>query len=60
MSAAVAFADLGDFRATSFPNVGRLEADQFYFEPEVSSEDCFEGIVGKSPALRTHTPQKEF
>jgi formate hydrogenlyase transcriptional activator len=52
MSAAVAFADLGNFRTTSFPNVSRLEADQFYFEPEVSSEDCFEGIVGKSPALR--------
>jgi len=52
MSAAVAFADLGDFRATSFPDVNRLEADQFYFEPEVSSEDCFEGIVGKSQALR--------
>jgi len=52
MSAAVAFADLGDFRATSFPNVSRLEADQFYFEPEVSSEDCFEGIIGKSAALR--------
>ncbi len=52
MGAAVAFADLGDFRATSFPNVSRLEADQFYFEPEISSEDCFEGIVGKSPALR--------
>jgi len=52
MSAAVAFADLGDFRATSFPNVSRLEADQFYFEPEISSDDCFEGIVGKSAALR--------
>jgi formate hydrogenlyase transcriptional activator len=52
MGAAVAFADFGDFRATSFPNVSRLEADQFYFDPEVSSEDCFEGIVGKSPALR--------
>jgi formate hydrogenlyase transcriptional activator len=52
MSAAVAFADLGDFRATSFPDVSRFEADQFYFEPEVSSEDCFEGIVGKSQALR--------
>ena len=52
MGAAVAFADLGDFRATSFPNVSRLEADQFYFEPEVSSEHCFEGIVGNSPALR--------
>ena len=52
MDAAVAFADLGDFRATSFPNVSRLEADQFYFDPEISSEDCFEEIVGKSPALR--------
>jgi formate hydrogenlyase transcriptional activator len=52
MGAAVAFADLGDFRATSFTNVSRLDADPFYFEPEVSSEDCFEGIVGKSPALR--------
>ncbi|MGB7862180.1 MAG: sigma 54-interacting transcriptional regulator [Candidatus Sulfotelmatobacter sp.] len=52
MGAAVAFADLGDFRATSFPNVSRLEADQFYFDPEISAEDCFEEIVGKSPALR--------
>ena len=52
MGAAVAFADLGDFRATSFPNVSRLEADQFYFEPEISSEHCFEDIVGKSAALR--------
>jgi formate hydrogenlyase transcriptional activator len=52
MSAAVAFADLGNFRTTSFPNVSRLEDDQFYFDPEVSSEDCFEDIVGSSPALR--------
>jgi len=52
MGATVAFADLGDFRATSFPNVSRLEADQFYFDPEISSEACFEEIVGKSPALR--------
>ena len=52
MGAAVAFADLGDLRATSFPNVSRLEADQFYFEPEISSEHCFEDIVGKSAALR--------
>jgi formate hydrogenlyase transcriptional activator len=52
MSAAVAFADLGNFRTTNFPNVSRLEDDQFYFDPEVSSEDCFEDIVGSSPALR--------
>jgi len=50
--ATVTFTDLGGFAGTRFPNVSRLEADQFYFEPEVSSEDCFEGIVGKSPALR--------
>src|SRR4029077_15099467 len=52
MGAAVAFADLGALRATSFPNVSRLEADQVYFEPEISSEFCFEDIVGNSPALR--------
>jgi len=52
MGAVAAFADFGEFRATSFPNVSRLEADQFYFEPEISSEHCFEDIVGKSPALR--------
>ena len=52
MSAAVAFADLGNFRTTSFPNVSRLENDQFYFDPEISSGDCFEDIVGNSPALR--------
>jgi formate hydrogenlyase transcriptional activator len=32
--------------------VSRFEANQFYFEPEISSECCFEDIVGKSPALR--------
>lgn len=52
MSAAVAFADLRNFRPTSFPNVSRFEDDQFYFDPEISSEDCFEDIVGRSPALR--------
>ena len=32
--------------------MSRLEADQFYLEPEISSEHCFEGIVGKSAALQ--------
>jgi len=50
--ATVAFTDLEGFAGTSFPNVSGLEADQFYFEPEISSESCFEGIVGKSQALR--------
>ena len=52
MAATVALTDFGGFEATSFPTAGRFEADRFYFEPEISSEDCFEGIVGKSPALR--------
>jgi formate hydrogenlyase transcriptional activator len=51
-AASVAFTELGGFARTSFPNVSRLEADQFYFEPEISPEDCFEGMVGKSAALR--------
>jgi len=52
MAATVALTDFGGFEATSFPTAGRFEADRFYFEPEISSEDCFEGIVGNSPALR--------
>src|SRR6201987_5445852 len=52
MSAAVAFADLENLTTTSFSNVSRLEDDQFYFEPEICAEDCFEDIVGRSPALR--------
>jgi len=52
MGAAVAFADIGDFRATTFPSVSGVEDDQIYFEPEIGSEHCFEDIVGNSPALR--------
>jgi formate hydrogenlyase transcriptional activator len=51
-AATVALTDLGGLAATNFPRASRFEAGQFYFEPEISSEDCFEGIVGKSPALR--------
>jgi formate hydrogenlyase transcriptional activator len=50
--ATVAFTNLGVFATTSFPKVSGFEADQFYFEPEISSECCFGDIVGKSPALR--------
>jgi formate hydrogenlyase transcriptional activator len=48
----VDFTDVGRSAAISFPNVSRLENDQLYFEPELSSEYCFEDIVGKSPSLR--------
>ena len=53
MSAAtVALTDIGDFASNSFHNGNRLEDDQFYFDPEISSEHCFEDVVGKSPSLR--------
>src|SRR5215468_268956 len=51
-AASVAFTDLGGFATTSFPDASRLEDDQFYFDPEISSEHCFDDIVGKSPSLR--------
>ncbi|MGB0108473.1 MAG: sigma 54-interacting transcriptional regulator, partial [Terriglobales bacterium] len=50
--ASVSFTDLEGFAGTSFPNVSGLEADQFYLQPEISSDSCFEDIVGKSQGLR--------
>jgi formate hydrogenlyase transcriptional activator len=50
--ATVAFTDLEGFAGTTFPNVSGFETDQFYLEPEISSEYSFEGIVGQSSALR--------
>jgi len=47
-----AFTDIGGFAATSFPSASRLEGNQFYFEPEITTEHCFENIVGNSPTLR--------
>src|SRR5579884_581127 len=48
----VALPEFASFAASSLPNVSRFESDRFYFEPEISSELCFEEIVGKSAALR--------
>jgi formate hydrogenlyase transcriptional activator len=50
--ASVDFTDLGNLAATGFPSVSGLEDDQFYLEPEISSEHCFEGIIGRSPAIK--------
>ncbi|HXJ87831.1 MAG TPA: sigma 54-interacting transcriptional regulator [Candidatus Binatia bacterium] len=52
MGATANFTNPVGFAGVSFPRVIGREADQFYFEPELSSEHCFEGIVGKSAALR--------
>jgi formate hydrogenlyase transcriptional activator len=51
MGATVAFTDLGAVTEVSFPHVGELEHQQRYRGTEISSEYCFEGIVGKSAAL---------
>ena len=50
--ATVAFTDFEGLAGTGFAKVSELEVDQFYLEPEISSECCFEDIVGKSAALR--------
>ena len=46
------FTNLGDLAATGLVNVSGLGDQQFYVEPEISPEYCFEGIVGKSPAIQ--------
>lgn len=48
---AAGFTDFESFAGTSSLNASGLEADQLYFESETSSEDYFEGIVGRSRAL---------
>ena len=52
MSATAAFAPPVSFAGTGFSSVTRRQADQLYVEPEIKSENCFEGIVGKSLALQ--------
>ncbi|MGB6247945.1 MAG: sigma 54-interacting transcriptional regulator [Terriglobales bacterium] len=46
------FTNLGDLAATGLVNVSGLGDQQLHVEPEISPEYCFEGIVGKSPALQ--------
>jgi len=50
--ATVAYTDPGSPAGTGFPNMREVEDQQFYLEPEISSEHCFEDIVGKSQGLR--------
>ncbi len=46
------FTNLGNLAATRLVNVSGLGDQQFHVAPEISPEYCFEGIVGKSAALR--------
>jgi formate hydrogenlyase transcriptional activator len=52
MGATVAFADLGNLAGPGFPDVSEIEDQQLLLETEISSEHCFEGIIGKSPAIQ--------
>ena len=46
------FTDLGDVTGASFPQVSKLEDQQLCRDSDISSESCFEGIVGNSAALQ--------
>src|SRR5208283_2193422 len=46
------FTNLGDLAATGLANVSDLEDQPLRLEAEISSEHCFEDIVGGSPALQ--------
>jgi formate hydrogenlyase transcriptional activator len=50
--ASSAFTHLGDVATTSFPEFSGLEEDVLYVESEIDSEFNFDGLVGKSAALR--------
>ncbi len=50
--AAIAFTDLGDLAGAGFPNVSGVEDQQLYLESEICSEHSFEGVIGKSRAIR--------
>lgn len=50
--ATVDFTDLGGFAATSFPYVDELQEQALFLEWENKPEYCFEGIIGKSPAIK--------
>ena len=50
--ATIDFTDIGDLARTSSVEVSGLGDQPTHLEPEISSECCFEDIVGKSPSLR--------
>src|ERR1700730_5318136 len=51
-SATFDFTDQAVLAKAHLPQVTGPEADHFYFDSEVSADDCFEGIVGRSLALQ--------
>jgi formate hydrogenlyase transcriptional activator len=60
MGATVAFTDLRSPAGAGFPNISDLADQHVHLETEISSEHCFEDIVGRSPALRKVLDQVEI
>lgn len=50
--ATVSFTELDGLEGTGFPNMSEFEGDEMNLEPEISSEHCFQDIIGRSAALR--------
>jgi formate hydrogenlyase transcriptional activator len=50
--ATVAFTDLENREGIGFANMNEFEGDEMNLDTQVSSESCFEHIVGRSPALQ--------
>jgi formate hydrogenlyase transcriptional activator len=50
--AVVAFTDPRVLSGTSFPKANTHEDHQLQLEPGISSQFCFEGIIGRSPAIQ--------
>jgi formate hydrogenlyase transcriptional activator len=46
------FTDLGDLTGTSFPTVSKMQEEHLCLDSEITSEQCFEGIIGKSSAIQ--------
>src|SRR5271165_4063877 len=50
--ATVAFTDLENREGTGFANMSAFEGNEMNLDTQISSEPCFEDIVGRSPALQ--------
>src|SRR5271157_1740318 len=50
--ATVAFTDLEHREGIGFANVSEFEGNEMNLDTQISSEPCFEDIVGRSPALQ--------
>src|SRR5215510_12791268 len=52
MGMTAAFTDLEGIAGSGFSPVSEPRDQQLHLESEISSEPCFEGIIGKSPAIQ--------